>query len=27
MILIVEDEFMVNWTIAEELRLKGCDKI
>jgi two-component system, response regulator PdtaR len=27
MILIVEDEFLINWTIAEELRQQGCDTI
>jgi DNA-binding NtrC family response regulator len=27
MILIVEDEFLVNWSIAEELRLQGCETI
>jgi len=27
MILIVEDEFLVNWSITEELRLHGCEAI
>jgi len=27
MILIVEDEFLINWTIAEDLRSQGCPAI
>jgi len=27
MILIVEDEFLINWTIAEDLRSHGCPAI
>ena len=27
MILIVEDEFLVNWTITEELQSHGCEAI
>jgi DNA-binding NtrC family response regulator len=27
MILIVEDEFLINWTITEELQLQGCEVI
>jgi len=27
MILIVEDEVLINWTITEELQLQGCEVI